>query len=57
MGTKSRETVYGATARHTAEVAKEALLKADRLTCEARNVRMLAFQGPAQLSPTLGAAR
>ena len=56
MGTKSRETLYGATVRHKAEVAKAARLKADRLACEAWNMRMLAFQGPAQPSPTLGEA-
>ena len=56
MGTKSRETLYGATVRHKAEVAKAARLKADRLACEAWNMRMLAFQGPAQPSPTLGDA-
>jgi hypothetical protein len=56
MGTKSRETLYGATVRHKAEVAKEARLKADRLACDAWNMRMLAFQGPAQPSPTLGDA-
>ena len=56
MGTKSRETLHGATVRHKAEVAKETRLKADRLACEAWNMRMLAFEGPAQPSPTLGDA-
>jgi hypothetical protein len=56
MGTKSRETIYGASARHSAEVAAEARKVADRLACEAWNKRMLGFQGPAQPSPALGDA-
>jgi hypothetical protein len=56
MGTKSRETIYGASARAAAERAAEARKQADRLACEAWNKRMLAFQGPAQPSPTLGDA-
>src|ERR1700675_3967666 len=56
MGTKSRETIYGASVRHSAEVAAEARKAADRLACEAWNKRMLAFQGPAQPSPALGDA-
>jgi hypothetical protein len=54
MGTKSRETIYGASVRAAAEQAAEARKQADRLACEAWNKRMLAFQGPAQPSPTLG---
>jgi hypothetical protein len=54
MGTKSRETLYGASVRAAAEQAAEARKKADRLACDAWNQRMLAFQGPAQPSPTLG---
>jgi hypothetical protein len=53
MGTKSRETIYGASVRHAAEQATEARKVADRL---AWNARMLGFQGPAQPSPTLGDA-
>ena len=34
----------------------EARREADRLICEAWNRRMLAFEGPAQPSPTLGVA-
>jgi ribosomal protein S27E len=49
MGTKSRETIYGASIRAAAE-------QADRLACEAWNKRMLGFQGPAQPSPALGDA-
>ena len=56
MGTKSRETIYGASVRAAAERAREARKEANRLTCEAWNKRMLAFQGPAQPSPTLGDA-
>ena len=56
MGTKSRETIYGASVRAAAERAAEARKEADRLACEAWNKRMLSFQGPAQPSPTLGDA-
>ena len=56
MGTKSRETIYGGSVRASAEQAAEARRQADRLACEAWNKRMLAFQGPAQPSPTLGDA-
>jgi hypothetical protein len=56
MGTKSRETIYGASVRAAAERATEAREQADRLACEAWNKRMLAFKGPAQPSPTLGDA-
>jgi hypothetical protein len=56
MGTKSRETIYGATVRASAQRAKEARKEADRLTCEAWNKRMLAFKGPAQPSSMLGDA-
>ena len=56
MGTKSRETIYGASAGRRLSGAAEARKKADRLTCEAWNKRMLAFKGPAQPSPTLGDA-
>jgi hypothetical protein len=56
MGSKSRETIYGASVRHSAEVAAEARKAADRLACEAWNKRMLGFQGPAQPSPALGDA-
>jgi hypothetical protein len=56
MGTKSRETIYGASVRAAAERAAEARREADRLTVAAWNKRMLGFQGPAQPSPTLGDA-
>jgi hypothetical protein len=54
MGSKSRETIYGASVRAAAERATEARKQADRLAAEAWNKRMLGFQGPAQPSPTLG---
>ena len=56
MSTKSRENIYGASARAAAEKAAEARKAADRLACEAWNKRMLGFQGPAQPSPALGDA-
>lgn len=56
MGTKSRESIYGASIPAAAERATEARKTADRLACEAWNKRMLGFQGPAQPSPALGDA-
>ncbi|MGY4513334.1 hypothetical protein ACVIN2_006788 [Bradyrhizobium sp. USDA 3650] len=56
MGTKSRETIYGASVRAAAEQAAEARKTADRLACQAWNARMLGFKGPAQPLPTLGDA-
>jgi hypothetical protein len=56
MGTKSRETIYGASVRAAAERVAEARKQADRLAIEAWNKRMFAFKGPAQPSPTLGDA-
>ncbi|MGK7057970.1 hypothetical protein BjapCC829_28190 [Bradyrhizobium barranii] len=56
MGTKSRESIYGASVRAAAEQAAEARKAADRLACQAWNARMLGFKGPAQPSPTLGDA-
>ena len=55
MGTKSRESIYGASVRAAAEQAA-ARKTADRLACEAWNKRMLGFCGPAQPSPALGDA-
>jgi hypothetical protein len=56
MTTKSRQYLYGASVRASAERAKEARKVADRLACEAWTKRMLGFRGPAQPSPTLGDA-
>lgn len=55
-GKKSRETIYGASIRASARRAKEARETADKLACEAWNMRMLGYQGPAQPSPALGDA-
>ena len=55
-GTKSRESIYGSSVRHSAERAAEARKDADRLACIAWNERMLGFKGPAEPSPTLGDA-
>jgi hypothetical protein len=56
MSTKSRESMYGASIRASAERAKHARKQADRLACAAWNMRMLGYKGPAQPSPTLGGA-
>jgi hypothetical protein len=56
MGTKSRETIYGASSRAAAEQATYARKEADRLAVAAWNKRMLGFKGPAQPSPALGDA-
>jgi hypothetical protein len=56
MGTKSRESISGSSIRASAERAAAAPKEADCLACEARNQRMLGYQGPAQPSPTLGDA-
>jgi hypothetical protein len=54
-GTKSRDSIYGASIRAAAKWAKEAK-EADGLAVEAWNKRMLGFQGPAQPSPARGNA-
>ena len=56
MSTKSRESIYGSSVRHSAEQATEARKEADRLACVAWNQRMLGFKGPAQPSPAPGDA-
>ena len=56
MGTKSRESLFGASIRAAAERAADVRLEADRLAVEAWNKRMLGFKGPAQPSPTMGDA-
>jgi hypothetical protein len=48
MGTKSRESIYGASVRHSAEQAAEARRVADHLACVAWSQRMLAFQESAR---------
>jgi hypothetical protein len=52
MGTKSRDRIYVASIRASAERAREA----EKLACEAWNQRMLGYKGPAQPSPALGDA-
>jgi hypothetical protein len=56
MTTKSREYIYGSSIRASAERAIESRRKADVLACEAWNMRMLGYKGPAQPSPALGDA-
>jgi hypothetical protein len=56
MTTKSREHIYGSWIRAKAERAAEARKEADKLACEAWNMRMLGYQGPPQPSPALGDA-
>jgi hypothetical protein len=56
MGGKSRESIYSGSVRASEERAAEARKKADQLAYEAWNKRMMAFQGPAQPSPTFGDA-
>ena len=56
MSTKSREYLFGTTIRMSAERAKHVRQEADQLACIAWNSRMLGYKGPAQPSPTLGAA-
>ncbi len=51
MGTKSRDRIYVASIRASAERAREARREADKLACEAWNQRMLGYKGPAQPSP------
>ena len=56
MSTKSRESIYGSSIRHSTERAAEARKEADRLACFAWNQRMLGFKRPGQPSPRLGDA-
>jgi hypothetical protein len=56
MSTKSCEHLYGTTIRMSAERTKKARKEADRLACDAWNMRMLGYKGPAQPSPSLGDA-
>ena len=56
MGTKSRESIYGSSVRHSAERAAEARKETDRLACVAWNQRMLGFQRTGLASPSLGDA-
>jgi ferric-dicitrate binding protein FerR (iron transport regulator) len=56
MLTKSRDRIYGSSVRMATERGAAARQQAEELACDAWTKRMLAFQGPAQPSPTLGDA-
>jgi hypothetical protein len=56
MSTKSRESIYGASIRASAEKGKFARQDADRLSCKAWIDRMLGYGGPAPPSPTIADA-
>jgi hypothetical protein len=56
MSTKSRSALYGFGIKHSAEKAQLARKEADQLACQAWNMRMLGYKGPAQPSPMLGDA-
>jgi hypothetical protein len=51
MTTKSRESIYGSSIRAKAERAAEARKEADKLACEAWNMRMLGFPGAGPALP------
>ena len=53
MSAKSRESIYRASIRASAERAKEARRGADRLACEAWNQRMLGYRDQHNPSPAL----
>ena len=60
MSTKKREVIFGGRiiganirAQHAQERAKEAIRAADRAEAEAWSIRMEAYGGPAQPSPTI----
>jgi hypothetical protein len=60
MSTKSRQTIYGGRimgakirAEGAREAAKKAIREADRAEAEAWSIRMEAYGGPAQPSPTI----
>jgi hypothetical protein len=56
MSTKSRQYLFGAQIKMSAERARDARKDADKLACVAWNERMLGYKGPAQPSPTIGDA-
>ena len=56
MSTKSRSSLYGFGIKQSAEKAHLARKEADQLACQAWNMRMLGYKGPAQPSPMLGDA-
>jgi hypothetical protein len=57
MSTKSRQRIYGASIRASAQRAKEAPKEADRLACEAWNMRLPGFTGPADKEERRGVVR
>src|ERR1700756_5214554 len=57
MTTKSRQRIYGASIRASAQRAKEARKEADRLACEAWNMRLPGFTGPADKEERRGVVR
>jgi len=50
MGIKSRESIYGSSIRASAQRAREARKKADRLACEAWKQRTLGNKGEATIA-------
>jgi hypothetical protein len=56
MGSRSKERLWGASIRAADRRAQEARLTADVAVCEAWNMRMQGYGGPAQPSPLLGEA-
>jgi len=56
MGSVSKERLWGASVRAADQRAHDTRLAADVAACEAWNMRMRAYGGPAQPSPSLGEA-
>jgi hypothetical protein len=56
MGSISKERLFGATIEAAEQRAREARKVADVAACEAWNIRMKGYGGPAQPSPLLGDA-
>jgi hypothetical protein len=56
MGTVSRERLWGSSIRAAEQRARETRRIADVAACEAWNLRMRGYGGPAQPSPLLGDA-
>jgi len=56
MSSVSKECLFGATIKAAGQRAREARRIADQAACEAWNIRMKGYGGPAQRSPLLGDA-
>ena len=56
MGSTSKERLFGATVEAAEQRARDARRVADVAACEAWNMRMQGYGGPAQSSPLLGDA-